>query len=175
MRPSTLQWSGGLLLGSTVERRRSDPRGRTANERAPPLPQRRPQSMSTPAGARCSRTSIGFPLTVGTEAWPPNVGVADGRLRPPGVRIVQTGNTPALPFRAGCFELVLNRHGTRSSGLSGGRSSSDGCALLSGLEPETNTLVVLVDVADHDLRDPLDGARAGSLSKTDEVELGITQ
>jgi SAM-dependent methyltransferase len=58
------------------------------------------------------------PLMVGTEAWPPNVAVADGRLRPLGVRIVQTGNAPVLPFRAGCFELVLNRHGTR------GRSDS---------------------------------------------------
>lgn len=58
------------------------------------------------------------PLMVATEAWPLNVAIADGRLRPLGVRIVQTGDAPALPFRAGCFDLVLNRHGTR------GRSDS---------------------------------------------------
>jgi SAM-dependent methyltransferase len=55
---------------------------------------------------------------VATEAWLPNVGLARERLEPLGVRVVQTSDAPALPFRSECFDLVLNRHGLR------GRSAS---------------------------------------------------
>jgi SAM-dependent methyltransferase len=62
-------------------------------------------------------------LTVAAESWPPNVPVAGRRLHPLGIRVVQDegarGNWTQdggeddqgrLPFRAGCFDLVTNRH-----------------------------------------------------------------
>jgi hypothetical protein len=60
--------------------------------------------------------------TVATESWPPNVTIADARLRPLGVRLVWSEDTPdnvaqlrdqprgRLPFRAGSFSLIVNRH-----------------------------------------------------------------
>lgn len=60
--------------------------------------------------------------TVATESWPPNVRVADVRLRPLGVRVVWSEDTPdnvaqlhdeprgRLPFRARSFSLIINRH-----------------------------------------------------------------
>jgi hypothetical protein len=61
-------------------------------------------------------------LTVATEGWPPNVGVATAHLRPLGVNVVQTESAPdndqqssgerrgRLPFRTGSLHLVTNRH-----------------------------------------------------------------
>jgi hypothetical protein len=60
--------------------------------------------------------------TVATEGWPPNVVVAARRLRPLGVPVVWSEDAPdnvdqrpgeqcgRLPFRAGSFALVVNRH-----------------------------------------------------------------
>jgi hypothetical protein len=60
--------------------------------------------------------------TVATEGWPPNVIVAARRLRPLGVPVVWSEDAPdnvdqrpgepcgRLPFRAGSFALVVNRH-----------------------------------------------------------------
>lgn len=62
------------------------------------------------------------PRTVATEAWDPNVSVADARLRPLGVPVVHVERAPdnasqvvnesrgSLPFRTGSFHLVTNRH-----------------------------------------------------------------
>jgi SAM-dependent methyltransferase len=61
-------------------------------------------------------------LTVATEGWMPNVGVADARLRPLGIGVVAVEGAPdnavqrftevegRLPFRDGVFEAVINRH-----------------------------------------------------------------
>ncbi|MBI4033526.1 methyltransferase domain-containing protein [Candidatus Saccharibacteria bacterium] len=60
--------------------------------------------------------------TVATEAWGPNVPVAEARLRPLGVEVVKVEPAPdnvlqerhehrgRLPFADGSFELVINRH-----------------------------------------------------------------
>jgi hypothetical protein len=60
--------------------------------------------------------------TVATEGWPPNVLVADTRLRPLGVSVVWSEDAPdnvdqgaddrrgRLPFRDGSFALITNRH-----------------------------------------------------------------
>jgi SAM-dependent methyltransferase len=60
--------------------------------------------------------------TVATESWPPNVAVAEARLLPLGIEVVQTeaardnvdqsDSEPsgALPFPAHSFELVVSRH-----------------------------------------------------------------
>jgi SAM-dependent methyltransferase len=63
--------------------------------------------------------------TVATEAWPPNVATAAGRLRPLGIPVVQDEGAPdnyepvpdstsadrgRMPFRSGAFALIVNRH-----------------------------------------------------------------
>jgi SAM-dependent methyltransferase len=48
---------------------------------------------------------------VATEGWPPNIGVADRRLRPLGAHVVAASNDrPALPFAGETFDLVTSRH-----------------------------------------------------------------
>lgn len=46
---------------------------------------------------------------VAMEEWPPNVPVAARRLAPLGVSVLGAASL-RLPFRTGCFDLVLNRH-----------------------------------------------------------------
>jgi SAM-dependent methyltransferase len=62
------------------------------------------------------------PLTVATEAWPPNVPVAHSRLASLGARVVRVapardntgrpldGEGPRLPFASGSLHLVVSRH-----------------------------------------------------------------
>jgi SAM-dependent methyltransferase len=50
------------------------------------------------------------PLTVATEAWPPNVARATALLRPRGVPVVVDADEPPLPFGDGAFDLVVSRH-----------------------------------------------------------------
>jgi SAM-dependent methyltransferase len=51
------------------------------------------------------------PLLVASEGYPPNVPVADRRLRPRGARVVAAdGDRPSLPFAADAFDLVTSRH-----------------------------------------------------------------
>jgi SAM-dependent methyltransferase len=62
------------------------------------------------------------PLTVATEAYPPNVGVAGARLRPLGVHLIQVsaardnsgrpikGTTSRLPIADAAFQLIACRH-----------------------------------------------------------------
>lgn len=77
--------------------------------------------MGTGGGEFLGKLAVRPRLTVATEAWPPNVGVAAARLRPLGVAVVQVegaaDNTAQagldrgrLPFRDGAFSLVVNRH-----------------------------------------------------------------
>ena len=76
--------------------------------------------MGTGGGERLSRLSPRPPMTVATEAWPPNVPIAAARLRPLGIpsfrtRARRTTPTPtaasaAAPFRDGVLALVTNRH-----------------------------------------------------------------
>jgi len=77
--------------------------------------------MGTGGGEWLSRMSPRPRRTVATEAWPPNVPVAAGQLRPLGVAVVQDEGAPdnmaedranrgRLPFRDGAFGLVASRH-----------------------------------------------------------------
>jgi hypothetical protein len=76
--------------------------------------------MGTGGGEVLSRLRVRAPLTVATEAWPPNVPVAARRLRPLRIPVVwdeaaldnfeQYGTNGRLPFRDGAFSLVCNRH-----------------------------------------------------------------
>ncbi|APE35105.1 SAM-dependent methyltransferase [Nocardia mangyaensis] len=50
------------------------------------------------------------PVTVATEAWPPNVAKATALLRPRGVVVVADDDEPPLPFADGAFDLVISRH-----------------------------------------------------------------
>ncbi len=50
------------------------------------------------------------PTLVATESWPPNVALARARLRPLGAGVVAVADSPALPFRAASFDLVVSRH-----------------------------------------------------------------
>jgi SAM-dependent methyltransferase len=66
--------------------------------------------MGTGGGEVYERIVAGYAgRAFATEAWAPNVPVANQRLRPRGVAVTHTLN-PALPFRAASFALVLNRH-----------------------------------------------------------------
>ena len=77
--------------------------------------------MGTGGGERLSQLSPLPPMTVATEAWPPNVPISAERLRPLGIAVVQDEGAPdntdqggtqrgRLPFRDGVFALVSNRH-----------------------------------------------------------------
>jgi len=76
--------------------------------------------MGTGGGEVLSRLKARASLTVGTEAWPPNVPVASKRLRPLGIHVVWDEGTPdnfdgygvkgRIPFRDAAFSLVCNRH-----------------------------------------------------------------
>lgn len=50
------------------------------------------------------------PLTVATEAWPPNVARATALLRTRGVAVVADPDEPPLPFGDDAFDLVVSRH-----------------------------------------------------------------
>lgn len=79
--------------------------------------------MGTGGGEFLSSLAPLPPLTVATEAWRPNVGVAARRLRPLGAHVVEAEGAPdnaqqrfvqdelgRLPFRTGAVDLVVNRH-----------------------------------------------------------------
>lgn len=54
------------------------------------------------------------PLTVATEAWPPNVARATALLHPLGVAVVSDDEEPPLPFADAAFDLVVSRHPVRA-------------------------------------------------------------
>ena len=56
------------------------------------------------------------PVTYATENYPPNIPVARHRLEPLGARVVSDYLDEHLPFEAGFFDLVINRHGSFDSG-----------------------------------------------------------
>lgn len=58
--------------------------------------------------ARAGRPAV----AAATESWPPNVALAEARLRAFGVNVVQVGDAAPLPFADGVFELVCSRHPT---------------------------------------------------------------
>lgn len=69
--------------------------------------------IGTGGGERLLALRPSWPGTVVvTEAYPPNVKLAGSRLAPFGVPVVHTPTTEVdpLPFAAGGFDLVLNRH-----------------------------------------------------------------
>ena len=55
---------------------------------------------------------------IATEAWPPNAQLSQEQLSPFGVQVIRadSNEVDALPFAAGTFDLVLNRHGAFHSG-----------------------------------------------------------
>jgi SAM-dependent methyltransferase len=76
--------------------------------------------MGTGGGEVLSGLVARSPLTVATEAWPPNVPVAAARLRRLGIPVVHVEGAPdnmvqndppqRLPFLECSFDLVTNRH-----------------------------------------------------------------
>ncbi|MFJ2026572.1 class I SAM-dependent methyltransferase [Streptomyces sp. NPDC087897] len=50
------------------------------------------------------------PVTVATEAWPPNVARATALLHPLGAVVVADEDEPPLPFGDAAFDLVVSRH-----------------------------------------------------------------
>ncbi|MEI7033258.1 class I SAM-dependent methyltransferase [Streptomyces pratensis] len=50
------------------------------------------------------------PVTVATEAWPPNVARATALLHPLGAVVVADGDESPLPFGDAAFDLVVSRH-----------------------------------------------------------------
>ncbi|MBO0869808.1 MAG: class I SAM-dependent methyltransferase [Micromonosporaceae bacterium] len=49
-------------------------------------------------------------MLVATESWPPNLAIAQRRLRRLGARVVQAADGACLPFAGGTFDLVVSRH-----------------------------------------------------------------
>jgi SAM-dependent methyltransferase len=49
-------------------------------------------------------------LLAATESWPPHVAVARRNLQPLGTSVVDVADDADLPFDAGAFDLVVNRH-----------------------------------------------------------------
>jgi SAM-dependent methyltransferase len=78
--------------------------------------------MGTGGGEVLARLPARATRTVATEAWPPNVPVAGGRLLPLGIPVIQNegardnmdqdgaGDGGRLPFRGGSLDLICNRH-----------------------------------------------------------------
>ncbi len=78
--------------------------------------------MGTGGGEFVASLESRAPLTVATEAWPPNVPIAAGHLRPIGVYVVADEGAPdnvahgpgtergRLPFRGSTFDAIINRH-----------------------------------------------------------------
>jgi hypothetical protein len=52
------------------------------------------------------------PVLFATESWPPNVAVAQHRLRHVGAQVIQADDRADLPFRDASFDLVVSRHPT---------------------------------------------------------------
>ncbi|MGW4626738.1 class I SAM-dependent methyltransferase [Streptomyces rubiginosohelvolus] len=50
------------------------------------------------------------PVTVATEAWPPNIARATALLHPLGAVVVADEDEPPLPFADAAFDLVVSRH-----------------------------------------------------------------
>lgn len=48
--------------------------------------------------------------TFATEAYPPNIPIARGRLEPLGVKLLEVSADNDLPFEDGFFELIIDRH-----------------------------------------------------------------
>jgi hypothetical protein len=53
------------------------------------------------------------PMTVATEAWPPNRVRARHNLAPRGVTVIADDGEPPFPFRGNTFDLVVSRHPVR--------------------------------------------------------------
>jgi SAM-dependent methyltransferase len=69
--------------------------------------------MGTGGGERLLSLRVHWPETVVvTEGYAPNVKLAGARLGPLGVEVVRVSLTPEglMPFEAGEFDLILNRH-----------------------------------------------------------------
>ncbi|MAS38040.1 MAG: hypothetical protein CL610_28855 [Anaerolineaceae bacterium] len=70
--------------------------------------------MDTGGGERLLGLREHWPArVVATEGYPPNIRLADDRLRPLGVTVVpmESSDYTQMPFADAAFDLVLNRHG----------------------------------------------------------------
>jgi hypothetical protein len=66
--------------------------------------------MATGGGEALAALPRRPPRTVATEGYAPNVQIARGRLEPLGIEVVEVRDPARLPFDAGSFALVTNRH-----------------------------------------------------------------
>lgn len=70
--------------------------------------------MDTGGGELLSKLGPFPPQTYAVEGYPPNVPIARARLEPLGIHLFAVESNDNLPFPAGQFDLVLNRHGSYS-------------------------------------------------------------
>jgi SAM-dependent methyltransferase len=101
-------WDFGWLSGRATEERppwayARSLAGRLAGARAA-------VDLQTGGGEVLGEAGAYPPLTVATEAWPPNLTVAAARLRPLGVAVVGHDGQSPLPFADESFDLVSSRH-----------------------------------------------------------------
>lgn len=66
--------------------------------------------VGTGGGERLAALAPLPPETWATEGYPPNVEVARARLEPLGVSVTAADAEKSVPFPAGCFDLVTDRH-----------------------------------------------------------------
>ncbi len=66
--------------------------------------------MNTGGGEFLSQLDYFPPRTVATEGYPPNIEIARNRLKPQGIELIEVEGEGELPFAAGEFDLIINRH-----------------------------------------------------------------
>jgi SAM-dependent methyltransferase len=102
-------WDFSWLEGRATEERPSWGYARLAARRM--KNSRRALDIQTGGGEVLTGLGPLPPLTAATEAWPPNLRIAAGRLAPLGVQLVAAASDrPGLPFRDQSFDLVISRH-----------------------------------------------------------------
>jgi SAM-dependent methyltransferase len=101
-------WDFSWLAGRATEER--PPWGYARNLAARLGRARAAVDLQTGGGEVLGEAGTYPPVTVATEAWPPNLAVAAARLRPLGVTVVGHDGLSSLPFADRSFDLVTSRH-----------------------------------------------------------------
>lgn len=101
-------WDFGWLAGRAIEERPSWGYARQMAHRLARA--HRALDIDTGGGEVLNEAEVLPPLTVATEAWPPNRAKAARLLRSRGVNVVAAAWPGTLPFRDASFDLVTSRH-----------------------------------------------------------------
>ncbi|MFF7201668.1 class I SAM-dependent methyltransferase [Streptomyces sp. NPDC008141] len=105
-------WDFSWLEGRATEQRPSWGYARSMGERMARASAA--LDIQTGGGEVLASVPVLPPLTVATEAWPPNVAKATALLRTRGVAVVADPEEPPLPFADEAFDLVVSRHPVRA-------------------------------------------------------------